>query len=189
MSAIRIIKGMTIVMLALSALIVAAQDDTDDTISETLQADLHDVRMATVQYHDLEAAEEAGYGEFLTCFQHGEGRGMGQHYVHGDLVGDDVLDPLQPEAIVYETLGDGRMTMVAFEYIVFADVWDPDDEGREPPTLFGQEFSLKTTIPDTPPLWALHVWLWTHNPEGLFADWNPLVVCPDDEPVVDFSLH
>jgi hypothetical protein len=26
-------------------------------------------------------------------------------------------------------------------------------------------------------LWTLHVWLFKHNPNGLFADWNPLVRC------------
>lgn len=177
-------------MMLVTVLSVSAQDDHDveaETMDAELQALLHDVRMETARYHDLEVAIEAGYGKFLECFRHGEGQGMGQHYVNGDLVGDDILDPLQPEAIVYETLGDGRMTMVAFEYIVFADVWDPADEGREPPTLFGQEFSLKTNIPDTPPLWALHVWLWSHNPAGMFADYNPVVVCPSDEPFIDFA--
>jgi hypothetical protein len=24
----------------------------------------------------------------------------------------------------------------------------------------------------------LHVWLWQHNPSGLFAPWNPDVTCP-----------
>ena len=24
----------------------------------------------------------------------------------------------------------------------------------------------------------LHVWLWKHNPSGLFAEWNPSVTCP-----------
>jgi hypothetical protein len=26
-------------------------------------------------------------------------------------------------------------------------------------------------------IWALHVWLWKHNPSGMFADWNPNVTC------------
>jgi hypothetical protein len=24
----------------------------------------------------------------------------------------------------------------------------------------------------------LHVWLWKHNPTGMFAEWNPNVRCP-----------
>lgn len=174
-------------MLIQTTLLLQAQDMDEPEISEEVRTLIHDVRMATAQYHELDTAEEAGYGKFLECFKHGEDLGMGQHYVHGDLVGDDVLDPLQPEALVYESLGDGEMTLVAFEYLVFADVWDAENEGREAPTLFGQEFSLKTNIPDTPPVWALHIWLWSHNPEGLFADYNPLIACPEGEAVVDMS--
>lgn len=194
----KVSRKLTILLLTMLALlglvsaVVSAQNEGTDTdgdtvdLDEELLAQLHEVRMATTKYHDLAAAEEAGYGEFLECFRYGD-RGMGQHYVNGDLVGDAVLDPLQPEAVVYETLGDGRSTMVAFEYIVFADVWDPEGEGLEPPTLFGQEFHLKSNIPDTPPLWALHVWLWSHNPEGLFADYNPIVVCDEEAPSINFA--
>jgi hypothetical protein len=146
---------------------------------------IHEVRQATVQYQDLAVAEEAGYGKFLDCFQHGADRGMGQHYVNGDLAGDDVVEPNEPEALVYEPGTDGSMALVAYEYLIFADQWDPEDSGREPPELFGQTFSLKTTIPDTPPVWALHIWLWSHNPEGLFADFNPLIVCPSDQPIIE----
>jgi hypothetical protein len=167
-----------------------AQDDHEHEEvewTEEARALIHDVREATTQYHDLDVALEAGYGQFLDCFRFGDEMGMGQHYVNGDLAGDDVLDPLLPEALVYEPLADGTMTLVAFEYLVFASVWDPEESGREAPTLFGQDFHLKTNIPDTPPVWVLHVWLWTHNPEGIFSDYNPLVFCSDDAPSLDMS--
>lgn len=157
--------------------------------SAEVRAVIHDVRAATTGYHDLATAEAAGYGKFLECFQHGPEMGMGQHYVNGTLVGDDVLDPMQPEALVYESLGEGDLTLVAFEYLVFADVWDPGKTGRAAPELFGQQFHLKTNIPDTPPVWALHTWLWTHNPEGLFADYNPLVQCPEGAPITEMATH
>lgn len=25
--------------------------------------------------------------------------------------------------------------------------------------------------------WLLHVWVWKHNPNGMFEDWNPNVSC------------
>jgi hypothetical protein len=28
-------------------------------------------------------------------------------------------------------------------------------------------------------LWYMHVWAWTDNPDGVFADFNPTVQCPD----------
>jgi hypothetical protein len=181
--------GGIVVVLILTTLVFlpaqAQEGDGGELPAETAQL-IHEVRVASAQYHDLDTALDAGYGKFLDCFTHGE-RGMGQHYVNGALAGDDILDPAQPEALVYESLGDGTQVLVAYEYLVFADVWDPNEEDREPPSLFGQEFALKTNIPDTPPVWALHIWLWTHNPEGLFADYNPIIVCPADESIVDMS--
>jgi hypothetical protein len=165
------------------------QASQDEELTPETRVLIANVRGATAPYQDLEAAMDAGYGKFQDCFTLGDEAGMGQHFVNGDLAGDDVLDPLQPEALVYEPREDGEMILVAFEYLVFADVWDPENEGREPPTIFGQELALKTNIPDTPPVWALHLWLYTHNPQGLFADFNPLVFCPEDQPVVDMSAH
>jgi hypothetical protein len=147
------------------------------------------VRAATVQFRDLATAEEAGYGKFETCFHYGDNLGMGQHYVNGTLAGDDVVDPMKPEALVYEPLADGSQILVAFEYLVFADKWDPNNTGREAPTVFGQPMMLLTNIPDTPPVWGLHLWLWTDNPDGLFQSFNPLVSCPDSPDNIDMSTR
>lgn len=148
-----------------------------------------DVRRETADFRDFESstAEGSGYGKFLDCFNNMQVGGMGQHYVNGDLVGDDVLDPMKPEALVYEPTDDGEMILVAFEYLVFADKWDPNNTGREAPVLFDQPMHLKTTIPGTPPVWTLHLWLWTDNPNGLFADFNPIVFCPADQPITDMT--
>ena len=165
-----------LVMLALTVMggRVYSQGGPDAVLSEEVRQTVHDIRQATRGFREIDAATEAGYGVFLDCFT-GDGSGdMGQHYVHGELVSDDELDPLQPEALVYEPQADGSLTLVALEYLVFEDQW----AGDEPPALFGQEFHLKTEIPDTPPVWALHLWLWTHNPNGMFADYNPTVFCP-----------
>ena len=80
------------------------------------------------------------------------------------------------------------MLLVALEYIVPDEIWDPEGAGREPPMLFGQELTLRTNIPETPPIWALHIWVWAHNPEGLFADYNPLVFCPEDQPITEMGM-
>jgi hypothetical protein len=39
--------------------------------------------------------------------------------------------------------------------------------------LFGHAFKQN----DAFQLWGLHVWLWKDNPNGIFADWNPVVTC------------
>ncbi len=46
---------------------------------------------------------------------------------------------------------------------------------------------LKTNIPDTPPVWTLHLWLWTDNPDGLFSDYKPTIFCPADCPLSDMT--
>jgi hypothetical protein len=167
---------------------VAAHDHEESELPAEVRQLIHEVRSATAEFHNLENALEAGYGKFLDCFQHGPELGMGQHFVNGDLLGNGELDPLQPEALVYEPLEDGTMLLVALEYIVPDEIWDPEGEGREPPMLFGQELTLRTNIPETPPIWALHIWLWAHNPEGLFADYNPLVFCPRDQPITEMGM-
>ncbi len=145
------------------------------------------VREATAGFRNFDSIADAGYGKFLDCFVNYQVGGMGQHYVNGDLAGDDVLDPMKPEVLVYEPTESGDMILVALEYIVFASQWDPNNTGRAAPVLFDQPFHYETAIPDTPPLWALHLWLWTDNPEGLFADFNPLVFCPTSQPITDMT--
>lgn len=175
-------------LLSFSGMAGAQDEHTHDAeISAEVGQLVADVRHATADFRDFEDIEDAGYGKFLDCFLNNDVGGMGQHYVNGTLVGDDVLDPMLPEALVYEPTEDGEMILVAFEYLVFADVWDPNNEGREAPVLFDQEFHLKTNIPDTPPVWTLHLWLWTSNPEGVFSDYNPLVFCPSDQPITDMT--
>ena len=175
-------------LLSFSA--VSAQDEHPHEtapISAEVSRLIADVRQGTADFRDFEGVEGAGYGKFLDCFTNNDVGGMGQHYINGELVGDDLLDPMKPEALVYEPTEDGEMILVAFEYLVFTDAWDPNNEGREAPTLFGQEFHLKTNIPDTPPVWVLHLWLWTTNPDGIFSDYNSLVFCPSDQPITDMT--
>jgi hypothetical protein len=171
----------TVLAVGVMPILVHSQEAHEMTVEMTdeLRALISDVRGATAGFHDLEAAEEAGYGKLLDCFTNKDDIGMGQHFANGDLVGDPALDPLQPEALVYEPQDDGSLVLVALEYLVFEDQWTEDD----PPMLFGQEFHLRTNIPETPPVWALHIWLWTHNPDGLFADYNPIVFCPEGYPL------
>ena len=131
-------------------------------------SDLAAVRAATAGYHRVDVAEAAGYQELLDCFS-SEAGGMGQHYVDvGSLDAD--LDPLAPESMVYD-VSRGRLQLVAVEYIVPLGAWAEED----PPELFGQPFHVNEALG----LWVLHAWIWTHNPAGMFADFNPVVgACP-----------
>jgi hypothetical protein len=157
---------------------VRSQGHEETKLSPETSQLIAKVRGATAEFRDVDKAIKAGYGKFQDCFKNEKIGGMGQHYVSGDLAGDDKLDPLKPEALVYEPREDGSLILVALEYLVFKDKWDPNNTGRKPPVLLDQEFHLKTDIPETPPVWVLHIWLWSHNPEGLFADYNPIIFCP-----------
>jgi hypothetical protein len=140
-----------------------------------------DARQATARFHDLPAAEAAGYQLFrdaqgIACIELPGTGAMGVHFVNGSLVGDDVLDPQRPEALVYEQRGN-NMHLVALEYIVFQSVWEEHHSGR--PRLFGTPFDL---VPSPnryglDPFYALHAWAWKVNPRGDFFAWNPRVVC------------
>jgi len=140
------------------------------------------IRQATARYHDLSKAESAGYAEFrdaqgIRCIDLPGTGAMGVHYVKGSLVGDAVLDPNHPEALVYEQRGN-NMHLVALEYIVFKQVWE-DAGNQQPPRMFNRTFNL-TPAPNRfgiPAFYSLHAWAWKVNPEGDFFAWNPRVNC------------
>jgi hypothetical protein len=141
---------------------------------------------ATARFHDLDVAKAAGYSVTVedlakkTCIaQEGSG-GMGVHMLNPDLL-DENIDATQPELLVYEPTDNGRMKLVALEYLVFKGAWELEHGvGAAPPSLFGQPFMLTPAgnrygLPD---FYALHSWIWKPNPSGVFQPYNPRVICP-----------
>ena len=103
---------------------------------------------------------------------------MGVHFVNPGLVKDGLLDPEKHEALAYEPI-DGRLRLVAAEFIVFADSWHAHDVA--PPALFGQllNYIAAPNRYGNPNFYEIHVWAWKDNPFGVFVDWNPQVSCAD----------
>jgi hypothetical protein len=142
------------------------------------QSDAAAVRAATARFHDLAAAEAAGYGPFYVCTDEAGVGAMGQHFVNPALVGDPAIDPLQPEALVYEPRIDGGYQLVAVEYVTFQEAWHGAFGGGTPsvlgvdlkPVAEGNRYGL-------PAFYQRHLWLWAPNPLGLYEDWNPRVTC------------
>jgi hypothetical protein len=142
--------------------------------------DLAAARAGTAAYHDNATAVRAQYGLFpdaagIACIDNPAG-GMGIHFVNGGLL-DGAVNAATPEALVYEPTKNGRLQLVAAEYIAFKSVWDKTH--KSPPSLFGRDFELVKS-PNRygiPPFYELHAWLWKHNPSGMFEDWNPRVSC------------
>lgn len=127
------------------------------------------LRGATAPFQRIEVASDAGWDTAITgCMESGEG-GMGYHYANGALF-DGVADELAPETLLYEPQKNGRLRLVGVEYIVpFTSV--PADAPA--PSLHGVAFHQNQAFG----LWALHAWVWKHNPNGVFEDWNPTVTC------------
>jgi len=166
--------------LALLALAIAGLAEIDRQPSVHGQADtlIDVVRQATEPYQSVDEAVAAGYGLLHGCVSGPQEGTMGIHYVNGDLIGDGALDPMQPEALIYE-YRDGQLELAGVEYIVFVEDWHASNEA--PPVLMGQLFLYsgspnRYAIPD---FYELHVWAWTDNPNGTFTDWNPDVSCDE----------
>ena len=134
------------------------------------------VRENTQKYVDVNAAINAGYSPVLGCVSGPDHGAMGVHYLKASLLNGEV-DATQPQALIYEPLGGGKMRLVGVEFIVDAATWQKKNPA--PPQLYQQLLQL---IPspnryglDT--FYELHVWAWKANPRGAFADMNPQVTC------------
>jgi hypothetical protein len=169
------LRGLIVSGLALAALLLLVGQSIAIAAG---QGELAAVRAATDDFHDLGVAEDAGYGPFYICTDENTGLGaMGQHYVRGAIVGDGAINPLEPEALVYEPMPGGGLRLVGVEYVVFKDAWDANHAA--PPSLFGRGFTQVNAGNryGLPPFYALHAWIWRPNPSGIFSDWNPSVTC------------
>jgi hypothetical protein len=116
----------------------------------------------------------------ITCIEDPDGTGaMGIHFADLANLTDGQVDRLAPEALIYEPQADGSLTLVAAEYIVFADAWDAAHAA--PPRLYGQRFSRVEAGNryGLPTFYELHFWFERANSNGMFDDWNPAVSCAE----------
>ncbi len=157
------------VSLFASVALAHGSGDSDNHETMDVNSDLSEVRQATAKYHDVEAAKDAGYESDGHCVPN-----MGYHYGNMALM-DGTVDPAEPEVLVYAPTGpdnEGRR-LVAVEYMAAAP---------SAPGLFGQEFHFFAPFPpEGIDLYALHAWVWDHNPNGMFNDFNPDVECPEED--------
>lgn len=139
--------------------------------------DLAALRKATARHHRVEVALADGYLPDTHCVAAPPG-GMGMHYVNpGNM--DLVIDPSRPEALLYEPTGDGSVRLVGAEFLVHGDGWDAAH--ASPPSFAGVEFDPpadRNAVEPPGAFYTLHVWIWKHNPSGMFAPFNPRVSCP-----------
>ena len=150
-----------------------------------VQRAIADLRRWSASFHELDGAAAAGYGVNIGCIDEtivgapaASARGMGYHVTRGDidLIGDGQVDIGNPEFLVYaphqrdaslpkaERLGKARL--VGFDYYL-------PDPGKvlDPPEFFGEPFNYSPVFQG----WVRHIYLWGHNPDGMFEDYNGAV--------------
>ena len=185
--------GATLLMVPVAG--VSAQDvsegvphtghtDVAPAVALGRQHELATVRMVTARFHRLEAATDAGYelgyvngagNRIITgCIAHPTAGVMGYHYFNKALIDDLVVDVERPEGLVYTSGPEGQLRLVAVEYVVPGAGSNPPGVS-EPPTVLGMPMHI--LVPAVG-FYIQHVWVWSHNPAGLYVDWNPELTCP-----------
>ena len=131
------------------------------------------VRTANDRFKDVAVAVAEGYAP-IPCASGVDGGAMGIHYVNAKLISREAVDIKNPQAVMYEPKPDGKLELVAVEYITL----------KGPASLGGQLFNFNGA-PNRyglDPFYELHVWAWKDNAFGTFVDWNPDVSCADFNP-------
>jgi len=137
-------------------------------LSAATQRELARVRAATARYHNIGRAEANGYVN-INIFESGEGF----HWEKGSLV-DEVIDLEQPEDLIFAAVpNESGLKLVAVEYLV---PFECDGPVPAPPDGFtGDADEWEAENEDGFCFWKLTVWVWMHNPNGIFASSNPNV--------------
>ena len=178
------ITGLAVLLLATATGAAGAEKDDDKDHFFSAHGPravglVKEVRRGTARYRDVEVAESEGWVSTANCVSGMDEGAMGVHYVNFSLLFDGVLDPRQPEILIYEQV-QGRMRLVGVEFLTISDSWHGVN-GDATPVLIGQLFHY-SGAPNRyglPPSYALHVWAWKDNPKGMYVNWNPRVSCEE----------
>ncbi len=158
---------------AVAAAGCAASATKSSTLDSSVTAQLAQLRDATRAFQQIDAAAAAGYPRTVAdCLVHEHHGAMGFHHVNPGYV-DAKVELERPEILLYERKPDGTYKLNGVEFIVPYRAWPRDSVA---PVLMGQ--SLKHE--DNLKFWYLHVWAWSENTDGVFADFNPSVECATD---------
>jgi hypothetical protein len=171
----RLIIVATAVLAAIATGAVAALAAGGDPAVQTMLAK---ARAATAQYHDIDTALADGYIRVSACTEAPGLGAMGFHYLNPAYAADTVIDPAKPEILLYAPKGNGGLRLVAVEYFK-ADADQNLSTDGDRPTLNGVAFDgpMEGHDPGMPIHYDLHAWIWSHNPSGNFAPFNPEVAC------------
>jgi hypothetical protein len=140
-------------------------------LTSDMRQELAALHSLFAKYHDLDKAIPDGYEFVGPCVSDPALGGMGDHYsltAEIDLGrGDGTYALDKPQYLVYAPEENGGRRLAALDYTVPYDKWS----GPEPPSFFGIPFTRN----DGFGVWMFHIWLFEHNPAGIFANFNPTV--------------
>jgi len=142
-------------------------------LTPEINQQLSDLRSFVAQFHNFDKAVEYGYSVAApapgVCISDPIRGGMGFHYTLAseDLIGDGKVELLKPEFLVYAPKENGGVKFSALDYFVPYTTWSQ----TEPPSLLGVPFVRE----DAFQAYVLHIWLFWHNPAGMFENFNPSV--------------
>ena len=120
-------------------------------------------RAATAIYHNVDVAIADGYVR-ATEFESGEG----YHYANFALM-DANFEIERPEALLYTVGPNGQLRLAGVEYLVLQGF------SPEPPEGFSGDKDIWRDNSEGLQSWELNVWIWLHNPDGIFAARNPRI--------------
>jgi hypothetical protein len=123
------------------------------------------------KYRDLKKAMQHGYAFVGPCVSDPVLGGMGDHYsreADDDFGRGDGTHALErPQYLVYAPQRNGSRRLAALDYTVPYEKWHSD----KAPEFFGIPFTRN----DGFGVWMFHIWVFQHNPAGMFANFNPRV--------------
>ena len=141
---------------------LSASADDNTTIAE--------LRRVTAKYHDVAAATADGFVAVVAGCEEREGETrVAIPYASLARILDGVLDPSLPDALLYEPARDGKHKLVGVEMVIPYPLWS----AAQPPTFLGVPLQREDELG----VFGLHIWIWRHNPNGMFAVDNPRVSC------------
>lgn len=127
------------------------------------------LREVSDRYHDIDRAIADGFVLVHDCeIRPGEDP-AGMVFAQPQRMGDGQLRAGVPDGLLYEPNPNGKPKLVGVEMVMPYALWTKST----PPVFFGQTLQPE----DEFGVFGLHVWVWRDNPDGLFAEGNPNVVC------------
>jgi hypothetical protein len=168
---------------------LAQKTSSSNECDAQCRQELAQAAAATARYHRDSAALSEGFIATEECASVPGLGGMGIHFLNVARTMDLTVNASEPELLLYEPTGNGKRRLIGVEYFVpvisngapwFGETPPPVIDNAAP-VLFGKTFDgpMPGHEPGMPWHYDLHVWIWKHNPSGLFAPFNPTVQCSE----------